>query len=139
MAWHRGRGPPRGRDIASRCAAETGARFESSSPADLAARGDRFDVTICSEMLEHLDEPLSMLRTLRQLTTPSGLCLVTVPAGYGAYEMAVRFQRFYAASFLRVIYRNTLKPIVGRLLASPADALTVKDDEGRGGTLNEHS
>lgn len=45
-----------------------------------------FDVIICSEVLEHLPHPSSVVRKFRRLLRPNGRLIVTVPNGYGAFE-----------------------------------------------------
>lgn len=53
----------------------------------LVEEGRRFDVVVCSEVLEHLAEPLGLLSTLRDLLLPGGRMVVTVPNGYGWFEL----------------------------------------------------
>ena len=46
-----------------------------------------FDVVILSEVLEHLTDPGAMLRAARRHTKESGIVIVTVPNGYGEFEI----------------------------------------------------
>ena len=48
---------------------------------------DRFPVVICSEVLEHLEQPVEMVRRIVALTEPGGLAVITVPNGYGPWEL----------------------------------------------------
>jgi len=48
-----------------------------------------FDAIICSEVLEHLQEPDSILRELYPMLKNEGLLLVTVPNGRGPRELLV--------------------------------------------------
>lgn len=57
-----------------------------STPGDLLCLG-KFDVVICSEVLEHLPDPLALLRTISQVVKDEGLVLVTTPNGYGPFEV----------------------------------------------------
>jgi SAM-dependent methyltransferase len=41
------------------------------------------DVAMCVSVLEHLWEPLQLLRELRRVSAPSGVCLVNVPSWRG--------------------------------------------------------
>lgn len=41
--------------------------------------GDRFDLVVMSEILEHLEDPVSALRQVRDLIAPGGLVFVNVP------------------------------------------------------------
>lgn len=58
---------------------------------DLAATfGDkRFDVVLCLDVLEHLVEPLDTLRRLRELLTPTGIVVASIP---NVTHAAVRLQ-----------------------------------------------
>jgi SAM-dependent methyltransferase len=49
--------------------------------------GAPFDTIIVSEVLEHLSDPITTLRQLRTLLSPSGDLVVTIPNGYGAFEI----------------------------------------------------
>jgi glycosyltransferase involved in cell wall biosynthesis/2-polyprenyl-3-methyl-5-hydroxy-6-metoxy-1,4-benzoquinol methylase len=62
------------------------ADFRHTDPAALLAAGERFDVVIASEVLEHLADPLPFLRTLRGLLHPRGILILTTPNGYGWFE-----------------------------------------------------
>ena len=42
---------------------------------------DRFDLVLCTEVLEHLDEPARAAETLRRLCGPGGRVAITVPDG----------------------------------------------------------
>lgn len=52
----------------------------------LVAVGERYDVVIASEVVEHLPEPAAFLRTLRTLLTRGGVLILTTPNGYGWLE-----------------------------------------------------
>jgi len=54
---------------------------------ELIQNGKVFDAVVCSEVLEHLDQPAQMLRILRKLIKPNGILLITVPNGYGGFEI----------------------------------------------------
>lgn len=67
--------------------------FGCESATELRERGCRYDVVVCSEVLEHLEDPTVCLRELRELLVPQGLLLVTVPNGLGGYEMLQKLDR----------------------------------------------
>lgn len=46
-----------------------------------------FDVVILSEVLEHVPEPSSLLAASVRRMTPNGLMIVTVPNGFGEFEI----------------------------------------------------
>jgi SAM-dependent methyltransferase len=48
-----------------------------------AVDGDSMDVVLCISVLEHLWDPVSMLRELRRVSVPGGICLVNVPSRRG--------------------------------------------------------
>lgn len=47
-----------------------------------------FDLVIASEVLEHVDRPEEFLGSLRSRVSPGGHILLTVPNGYGPFELA---------------------------------------------------
>jgi len=57
--------------------------------------GDQpFNVVILSEVLEHLERPEEMLRSATRLLSGDGLLIVTVPNGYGEFEIDSWIFRF---------------------------------------------
>ncbi|ASZ13142.1 methyltransferase domain-containing protein [Chitinophaga pendula] len=64
-------------------------RFETISAEALTAQGQRYDAVICSEVLEHLQEPEQLLRTLYTSLKDQGILIVTVPNGQGPRELCV--------------------------------------------------
>jgi 2-polyprenyl-3-methyl-5-hydroxy-6-metoxy-1,4-benzoquinol methylase len=57
----------------------------------LAQIGERkFALIICFDVLEHLEDPVSILRQMRGLLTPSGRIFITVPNGRTLYELWFR-------------------------------------------------
>lgn len=64
-------------------------RFEVVSAEQLVADGHRYHAVICSEVLEHLNDPGKLLRVLHQSLTDDGVLIVTVPNGMGPRELLV--------------------------------------------------
>jgi 2-polyprenyl-3-methyl-5-hydroxy-6-metoxy-1,4-benzoquinol methylase len=60
--------------------------FEVVSAEELAVNRFQYDAVICSEVLEHLNEPQSLLKVLHQSLKENGVLLVTVPNGKGPRE-----------------------------------------------------
>jgi len=49
----------------------------------------KYDVIICSEVLEHLKNPREGLLAMKSMLKTDGLILVTIPNGYGPFEWEV--------------------------------------------------
>lgn len=64
-----------------------------------------FDIIICSEVLEHLQDPSHLINEFKRLLDHDGRLLITVPNGYGLYELddylwrLLSFQRVYNWAF----------------------------------------
>ncbi len=48
---------------------------------------EKFDVIVCSHILEHLEKPKAMLDNIRRLLETDGVLYVGVPNGYGCFEI----------------------------------------------------
>jgi 2-polyprenyl-3-methyl-5-hydroxy-6-metoxy-1,4-benzoquinol methylase len=64
-------------------------KFEVCSAEQLVAEGSRYHAVICSEVLEHLQQPENLLKVLHQSLHPNGVLIVTVPNGKGPRELLV--------------------------------------------------
>ncbi len=63
--------------------------FEAVSAEKFVADGNRYHAIICSEVLEHLNEPDKLLQVLHQILYNDGVLIVTVPNGNGPRELLV--------------------------------------------------
>ena len=63
--------------------------FETIDAANLVLPTDTYDVIVCSEVLEHLEQPSALLEVLHQALKDEGKLIVTVPNGRGPREMLV--------------------------------------------------
>ena len=61
--------------------------FRCLSAESLQETSTRWDVIVLADMLEHLDDPTVVLRTCRALLAEGGRLLVSVPNGYGPFEI----------------------------------------------------
>ena len=64
-------------------------RFDVVSAEQLVADGHRYHAVICSEVLEHLNDPGKLLSVLHDLLDTNGVLIVTVPNGVGPRELFV--------------------------------------------------
>ena len=58
--------------------------------------GKRFSLIICFDVLEHLEDPTSVLRQMETLMTPGGRLFITVPNGRTLFELYFRFLLLFA-------------------------------------------
>ena len=72
---------------------------------------EKFDVVILSDILEHVDDPLSLLRLSEKHLKFNGIILVCIPNGYGPYEMEQRFIRVTRLERLFEIIKRFIKRI----------------------------
>ena len=63
--------------------------FRQENAEKLQLEGLKFDVVICSEVLEHLFEPENLLLPLHALLKDDGIFIATVPNGIGPRELLV--------------------------------------------------
>lgn len=63
--------------------------FRVQSAEEVVASGELFDVIVCSEVLEHLDNPAALIKVLHQILKDDGILIVTVPNGHGPREALV--------------------------------------------------
>lgn len=53
----------------------------------------RFDIVIASEVLEHVDYPEAVVRNLKEHLRVGGYFIVTIPNGFGPWELGNRIRR----------------------------------------------
>jgi SAM-dependent methyltransferase len=82
-----------------------------------------FDAVILSEVLEHVSDPKSLLQASLKHVQPSGIAIVTVPNGYGGFEIdSWIYRKLHLAKGVALL-RGLLRP------ASPdAGAKNAFDD-----------
>jgi 2-polyprenyl-3-methyl-5-hydroxy-6-metoxy-1,4-benzoquinol methylase len=61
--------------------------FEVRPAEELRDNGERYKAVVCSEVLEHLDEPNKLVDVLYDILDDDGILVVTVPNGYGPREV----------------------------------------------------
>jgi SAM-dependent methyltransferase len=67
----------------------------------------RFDLVLCTEVLEHVADPLAALRGLRLLLAPGGTLVLSTPQRHSTLEVAGRIAfRPGVLQLLRLVYRE---------------------------------
>lgn len=106
-----------GADVSARARAEI-ARVNPDAPvfeldlrapdfAEQARALGRFDLVVCSEVLEHLPDDLEAVRRLRELLDDGGRLIVTVPGGrMSRFDRAIGHVRHYDRSSLTRVLRD---------------------------------
>ena len=96
---------------------------------------DSFDLAVCLDVIEHLEDDLGALRELRRVVAPGGALLVTVPAYqwlWSGHDEVNHHQRRYTAGSLRSVaeqagWRQERSTHFNSLLLPVAVALRVLD------------
>ena len=83
-----------------------------STLAELRAE-DRFDLIIASEVLEHVEAPAAFLRDLSGRLRPGGRIVLTLPNGYGPYEIASLMETLLSLSGLLKLLRTAKRALIG--------------------------
>jgi len=78
--------------------------FKYIAVEDLAIE-NKFEVIICSEVLEHLHEPESVIRSLKKQLSDDGLLIITVPNGFGPREVLMTKPMQWAMKRNNLIWR----------------------------------
>lgn len=79
---------------------------------------EKFDVVICSEVLEHSLNPKLLLQTIAKHLTQGGIAVVTVPNGYCLYELV--FSRFLRRLKVVTLFHKLPKKVYTALTGSPS-------------------
>jgi ubiquinone/menaquinone biosynthesis C-methylase UbiE len=61
--------------------------------------GNSFDVVVCTEVMEHVPDPLAALRELARVTAPGGRLLLTAPLGSGMHQEPYHFYGGFSRHF----------------------------------------
>lgn len=104
-------------------------QYKVVAAGELRAAPSAYDAVVCSEVLEHLHDPSALLRIIHESLSPQGICVVTVPNGFGPREIFVTkpvqylLQRNNGLS--RTLHRiKTALGYTGTTIQSSADDLT---------------
>lgn len=107
---------------------------------------DAFDCIICTEVIEHLDDPASFLAVLRPAVVDNGMLLLSTPNGYGYKEIERRVlyymfdvaQRMpaWARMKLQAVYRFLKRRLSPRLRSNGNAPQNNHQPQPIRGTLN---
>lgn len=79
-------------------------------PDDIPFQGEQFDLICMFDVLEHIDEDVETLATLRKHLAPGGRMLITVPAYpwlWSAHDVFLHHKRRYTARALRQVFNES--------------------------------
>jgi 2-polyprenyl-3-methyl-5-hydroxy-6-metoxy-1,4-benzoquinol methylase len=104
-------------------------KFEVINAEQLVADRKRFHAVVCSEVLEHLEDPGRLLKVLHQTLHNNGVLIVTVPNGNGPRELLVTrpinaLQKKNNFAWRMVCNMKSLFGYNGTTVQSSADDLT---------------
>jgi SAM-dependent methyltransferase len=110
--------------------------FKVLNGTEIQSVGERYDAVICSEVLEYLDDPGSVVSKAYSVLKPGGILIVTVPNGYGPWRLSVKVRsklskRISKNAGLVNLWRS-LFPLSRQL--SPDDACIQSVNIGEGST-----
>lgn len=80
-----------------------------------------FDVVLCTEVLEHVPDPLSTIRELVRVLAPGGTLLITAPLGSGIHQEPHHYYGGFSPYFFRRVFGELgvepveIKPLGGLL------------------------
>jgi SAM-dependent methyltransferase len=81
-----------------------------------------FDVIICTEMLEHVPEPIAVVREFGRIVAPGGRLILTAPLGSGIHQEPYHFYGGYTPYW----YRRFLQEAGFGSIAVTANAGTLR-------------
>ena len=85
-----------------------------------------FDLVIASEVIEHVEDPLAFFKFLRGRLTATGCVVLTLPNGYGPYELASLFETLMHLSGVYWVLRAIKRLVIQKPTTSAsADTLAI--------------
>jgi len=78
-----------------------------------------FDAVLCTEVLEHVPDPISAIKELARLITPGGVMIITAPLGSGVHQEPYHFYGGFSKYFFERYFEEfgldiiEIKPIGG--------------------------
>ncbi|MEO5931263.1 MAG: class I SAM-dependent methyltransferase [Candidatus Kapaibacterium sp.] len=84
-----------------------------------------YDLIIASEVIEHVDEPGELLLFLRENLTPRGKLILTMPNGYGPFEMTALVESLLFVSGIHTLLHRMAGFLLGKKVSRPTKADTL--------------
>ncbi|GAB4135643.1 MAG: hypothetical protein Tsb009_02130 [Planctomycetaceae bacterium] len=81
---------------------------------DLLEDNEKFDVVIASEVIEHVEDPKDFLRFLNSKLAPGGRIVLTLPNGYGPFELGSFCQTVLHLTGMLTVLRKIKHVLVGQ-------------------------
>jgi len=84
-------------------------RIDPESPQDLAGLENCFDTVLCINVLEYIDDPAAVVRSLSATLKPGGTLIVLVPRGpglYGTLDRSLGHKRRYGTGDARQLMES---------------------------------
>ena len=97
---------------------------------DRVPHGVRFDIIVYADVLEHVDDPVELLREHEECLAPDGIILGAVPNGYGPFEIERRLDRWLGLSRLLATISRLRRRMQGRPFAAPVVDLPYNHESG---------
>ncbi len=110
--------------------------FTCESIGNMVRANSEFDGVICSEVIEHVSYPAEHLMTIRDLLHTDGTVIVTVPNGYGPYEILQRACRLFSIIGLNQLGSPIVRWLRKLFIRSSSQP---SEHKGNGTTLNVES
>ena len=86
----------------------------------------QFDLVIASEVIEHVEDPLAFLKFLRRRLMPNGCVVLTLPNGYGPYELASLVETLMHLTGVYGILRALKRVLIHKpAVSSTVDTLAI--------------
>ncbi len=83
----------------------------SASLQELPVPSGSFDAVLCTQVLEHVDEPLAVLCELHRVLRPSGELWLTVPLVWPLHEEPYDFFRYTSYGLRHILIRAGFDPV----------------------------
>ena len=84
-----------------------------------------YDMIIASEVIEHVDEPGELLLYLRGMLAPGGRMILTMPNGYGPFEMTAFAESLLFVSGIHTLLHKIAAAALGKKGSRPTKADTL--------------